>query len=143
LPALATSVAKARAIAHNFVATHCNANAQLTSDIALCVSEAAGNAVAHAYPTPSGDITLTFTQAPSELIVEVCDEGIGAAAHSPNPGLGLGIKIVQTLSDATFQPLDKADNGLRVTMRFPCCPQPVTTPPALLSGRSAATRSSP
>lgn len=88
------------------------------SDIALCVTEAAANAVQHAYAQPGGDITLTVQHTDGTITVEICDEGIGTQAPSPNPGLGLGLKIVRTLSDATSARSN--GGGLRVTMRFPC-----------------------
>jgi serine/threonine-protein kinase RsbW len=118
LPAIARSIAKIRATAVNVATTHCNADTQLISDIALCVSEAAANVVAHAYPESDGDITLTISRAPQMLVIEIADTGVGTATRTSRPGLGLGTKIVEALSDASFQLVE--GSGLRVTMRFPC-----------------------
>jgi two-component sensor histidine kinase len=112
------SVRNARRIALDFISTYCNADSKLRSDVALCVSEAVTNAVIHAYPTRAGEITFSISQADNELLLEVCDEGVGTAADSPNRGLGMGTQIINTLSDATFEHVD--GSGLRVTMRFPC-----------------------
>jgi anti-sigma regulatory factor (Ser/Thr protein kinase) len=118
LPAVSASLPKIRALTVDFVTAHCNAAEAPMSDIALCVTEAAANAVQHAYDQPGGDITLTVQHTNGKITVEICDEGIGTQAPSPNPGLGLGLKIVHTLSDATSAPSN--GSGLRVTMRFPC-----------------------
>jgi len=117
LPAVSASLPKIRALTIDFVTAHCNAEEALLSNIALCVTEAAGNAVLHAYDQPGGEITLTVQHTNGMIIVEICDEGIGTPAASPAAGLGLGLKIVHTLSDATST---RSTSGLRVTMRFPC-----------------------
>jgi anti-sigma regulatory factor (Ser/Thr protein kinase) len=118
LPAIAASVATVRRIVLDFMDSHCNADPQLRSDVALCVSEAAGNSIAHAFPAPGGAITLIISQVDQALTVEICDEGVGRAAPAQTPGLGVGIQIIRALSDATFEPVD--ESGLRVIMRFPC-----------------------
>jgi len=59
LPAVSASLPKIRALTIDFVTAHCNAEEALLSNIALCVTEAAGNAVLHAYDQPGGEITLT------------------------------------------------------------------------------------
>ena len=118
LPAVSASLPEIRALTVDFVTAHCDADEALLSDIALCVTEAAANAVLHAYDQPGGEITLTVRHTVGTITVEICDEGIGPPAPSPNPGLGLGLKIVHTLSDATSTRSN--GTGLRVTMRFPC-----------------------
>ena len=102
----------------DFATAYCNADAELLSDIALCVSEAAANVVAHAYADSSGELSLTVSRAQGMLVVVISDAGVGTSAQTARPGLGIGMKIVEALSDATFEPLD--GSGLRVTMRFPC-----------------------
>jgi anti-sigma regulatory factor (Ser/Thr protein kinase) len=92
LPAIAASVATVRRIVLDFMDSHCNADPQLRSDVALCVSEAAGNSIAHAFPAPGGAITLIISQVDQALTVEICDEGVGRAAPAQTPGLGVGSK---------------------------------------------------
>src|SRR5689334_15500562 len=59
LPAVGSSIAKVRATVMDFATAYCDADAELLSDIALCVSEAAANVVAHAYADSSGELSLT------------------------------------------------------------------------------------
>lgn len=118
LPAVSASLPEIRSLTIDFVTARCNAEQALLSDIALCVTEAAANAVQHAYDQPGGEITLTVQHTNGMVTVEICDEGLGTQAPSPAPGLGLGLKIVHTLSDATSARSN--GSGLRVTMRFPC-----------------------
>jgi anti-sigma regulatory factor (Ser/Thr protein kinase) len=116
LPAIAASVREIRALAVDFANTRCGADDQLLSDIALCVSEAAANTVAHAYAGRGGAITLTASAIDDAIVIEICDEGRGTPG--PSSGLGLGLKIVHALSDASVERPPGA--GTRVTMRFPC-----------------------
>jgi serine/threonine-protein kinase RsbW len=118
LPAVATSIAQIRAIAIDFANTHCTAEPELISDIALCVSEAATNVVLHAYPDTDGDVAITIHHANHTLTIEISDRGVGTATRTTQPGLGMGLDIVDTLSDATFHSPD--GTGTNVTMRFPC-----------------------
>jgi anti-sigma regulatory factor (Ser/Thr protein kinase) len=116
VPAVAASVREIRAVTVDFARTQCNADEQLLGDIALCVSEAAANAVAHAYTETGGDILLTATLTNQTMSIEIRDEG--SRRTTPSPGLGLGLDIIHTLSDATIDRPTGA--GMRVTMRFPC-----------------------
>jgi anti-sigma regulatory factor (Ser/Thr protein kinase) len=116
VPAVAASVREIRAVTVDFARTQCNADEQLLGDIALCVSEAAANAVAHAYTETGGDILLTATLTNQTMSIEIRDEG--SRRTTPSPGLGLGLVIIHTLSDATIDRPTGA--GMRVTMRFPC-----------------------
>jgi anti-sigma regulatory factor (Ser/Thr protein kinase) len=116
LPAVATSVREIRALTVDFARTECNADDQLLGDIALCVSEAAANVIAHAYTQPGGDILLTATLANHTISIEIRDQG--SRRTTPSPGLGLGLGIIHTLSDATID--RPTGDGMRVTMRFPC-----------------------
>jgi anti-sigma regulatory factor (Ser/Thr protein kinase) len=102
-----------------FVRSHTAIGDELLSDITLCVSEAAGNVVIHAYGDVEGDIALAVRLTRAHLIVEIRDEGPGSGTHERRPGLGLGMPIVHALSDATIR-TDQA--GRQVTMRFPLGP---------------------
>jgi anti-sigma regulatory factor (Ser/Thr protein kinase) len=85
--------------------------------IALAVSEAVGNAVAHAYDAEvGGSIELSATTSPSELIVTVRDHGRGLAAGNGNPGAGYGLTIIRRVA----QHVELADtpDGVELTMGF-------------------------
>jgi anti-sigma regulatory factor (Ser/Thr protein kinase) len=110
------SVREIRGLTIDFARNRCSdADDRLLGDIALCVSEAAANAVAHAYTEPGGDILLTATLTNETISIEIRDQGSGRT--TPSPGLGLGLDIIHTLSDATVDRPPGA--GMRVTMRFP------------------------
>jgi hypothetical protein len=80
---VATSVREIRALTVDFARTECNADDQLLGDIALCVSEAAANVIAHAYTQPGGDILLTATLANHTISIEIRDQGSRRTTPSP------------------------------------------------------------
>ncbi len=84
---------------------------ELRSDIALAVSEACANVVAHAYPrraTP-GPLTVEAFRDDGAFVVVVSDEGTGIEplTHSPGRGLGLGLALIARLA----RPLEIEPNG--------------------------------
>jgi anti-sigma regulatory factor (Ser/Thr protein kinase) len=85
--------------------------------IALAVSEAVANVVAHAYSEgESGVIDLSATAAPGEVAVVVRDRGRGMAAPTGRPGAGFGIDIIHRLAQAVE--VGDGDPGVALTMRF-------------------------
>jgi serine/threonine-protein kinase RsbW/stage II sporulation protein AB (anti-sigma F factor) len=69
-------------------------------DIALLISEAATNAVLHAYPdgTP-GPLYVSATLRGRALTTSICDSGPGMRGHVDSPGMGVGIALMTTLCD--------------------------------------------
>jgi len=101
-----------------FAAAH-NASATLRDDIAIAVSEACANVVMHAYasdPHP-GSLTVEGYQSNGHLIVIVIDEGSGLVARSDSPGTGLGLSLMQRLTQR-LEITDHSPAGTRVLMRF-------------------------
>jgi anti-sigma regulatory factor (Ser/Thr protein kinase) len=88
---------------------------EIVEDVALAVSEACGNVVRHAYPGGRGDVILTAWVEDGRLVVAVADAGVGFRRPSTNRGLGLGLRLIQRLSDAEV----RYEDGTRVEMRFP------------------------
>jgi anti-sigma regulatory factor (Ser/Thr protein kinase) len=85
--------------------------------IALAVSEAVGNAVAHAYDAEAGGrIELSATASPSELVVTVRDHGRGLAAGNGKPGAGYGLTIIRGV--AQHVELTDTPDGVELTMGF-------------------------
>jgi serine/threonine-protein kinase RsbW len=79
------------------------------ADIALAVSEACTNVVMHAYidaPAP-GPLTVEASHRDGELMVAVRDEGRGMLPRPDSPGLGLGLSLIDQLS----QRLEINQNG--------------------------------
>ena len=89
----------------------------------LATSEAATNAVIHAYADRSepGQFTLTAALAGSELWVIVADSGSGLRPRRNSPGLGLGLAIIARVADGVDL-VTSASGGLEVRMRFATAP---------------------
>jgi anti-sigma regulatory factor (Ser/Thr protein kinase) len=70
-----------------------------SADIKLAVSEAATNVVRHAYPGPPvGDIRCDGSAVDGTIVVSVCDWGRPFSAPTPDPGLGMGNPVMETLA---------------------------------------------
>jgi anti-sigma regulatory factor (Ser/Thr protein kinase) len=112
-PATLTSVGAARGAVRRF-ATGLGVD---VDGIALAVSEAVGNAVAHAYDDEApGSIEVSATASPSELTVTVRDHGRGLAAGNGNPGAGYGLTIIRRV--AQHVELVDTPDGVELTMGF-------------------------
>jgi anti-sigma regulatory factor (Ser/Thr protein kinase) len=113
LPATLKSVGAARRAIRRFAGS-----LEVDLDgIALAVSEAVGNAVAHAYEDDArGSIELSATASPDELTVTVRDRGRGLAAGNGNPGAGYGLTIIRRVA----QHVELADTpaGVELKMGF-------------------------
>jgi stage II sporulation protein AB (anti-sigma F factor) len=85
--------------------------------VRLVVSEAVTNSIRHAYPDEEGTIHVMSAVAGGELWVLIVDEGRGLEATSPNPGLGLGLTIMERMSDG-FMLAERAAGGLEARLQF-------------------------
>lgn len=95
------SVPHARRAVRDFAAAS-GASADVVDGIALCVTEAATNAVLHAFLGRAPGTLCVYARAqPGELVVRVVDDGIGMRPRTDSPGLGLGLptmgRVAQTL----------------------------------------------
>ena len=91
--------------------------------IALAVSEACNNVVAHAYRTSEGNgdgktFGLAAERHGTTVIVTVSDDGDGMTPRSDSPGLGLGMPLIATLSDDVKISPAASGTGTVVAMRF-------------------------
>ncbi len=90
--------------------------------IKLAVSEAATNAVMHAYrdrePAQAGDVRVVVKPGDEgSLDVHLCDRGIGLSPRTDSPGMGLGLGLMA--HEATcFQVRSAPDGGTEVVLRF-------------------------
>ena len=66
--------------------------------VRLAVSEAATNAVVHAYRESDGQLQVHAHVAAGELVVVVADKGSGLAPRPDSPGLGLGMPLMATVT---------------------------------------------
>src|SRR5215212_8533243 len=88
------------------------------ADVQLAVTEAATNAVVHAYATTTGDVTVTAAVHEGELAIVIADTGGGLVERSDSPGLGVGLSIIATVADEMRIVSDAG--GTKIHMTFPC-----------------------
>ncbi len=89
--------------------------------VRLAVSEAATNAVVHAYREETGDGELwvrAFVDA-GELVVVVGDEGIGLAPRPDSPGLGLGMPLMASVTSRFQVVSDGAGTEIHMAFALP------------------------
>ncbi len=114
-PALPGAVPVVRGMVAAFLAK-LNVSALRSGDIQLAVTEACGNVVRHAYPGGHGDLLCECEATDDEIVIRVSDWGVGCDQPSAQPGLGLGILLIERLSDHATQ---SHRNGVTlVNMRF-------------------------
>jgi serine/threonine-protein kinase RsbW len=102
----------------------------LADDIRLAVTEACTNCVLHS-PTEGAEHPTFIIDArveDGELVVIVRDFGGGLlGAPAGNGGLGLGMKLIEQLSESS-QVSSRPGGGTRVSMRFGVPPEKATVP---------------
>lgn len=93
---------------------------RIRADLLLAVTEAAANAVRHAYPGGRpGTFSLAARREGGDIMVEIRDTGVGMGGAARSPGGGLGLEILRRLfPEATVA---RDDPGTRVTIRAPAC----------------------
>jgi serine/threonine-protein kinase RsbW/stage II sporulation protein AB (anti-sigma F factor) len=84
--------------------------------VRLAVSEAATNAVVHAYRDGEGDLQVRAYVDGDELVVVVCDTGLGLAPRPDSPGLGLGMPLMASVT-RSFRVVS-AGGGTEIHMAF-------------------------
>ena len=88
--------------------------------VRLAASEAASNAVIHAYREHTGDLRLRARVKEGELQLVIADEGAGLAPRTDSPGLGLGLPIMAHVSKR-FEVVSGPD-GTEIHLAFRCEP---------------------
>ena len=117
LPAIPASIGHLRSYAREF-ATGAGATDEAVTDIALAISEAATNAVIHAYPAGKAanrTASLRGNVADDWLELAVADRGAGFRPGPPG-GLGFGLKVMAEVSDSMR--VEQRDEGTTVVLRF-------------------------
>jgi serine/threonine-protein kinase RsbW/stage II sporulation protein AB (anti-sigma F factor) len=115
LPSEPVNVARFRTAAVAEAARH-GAGKELQRSIALAVSEAASNAIVHAYREGDGEIRLHVTlEDEACLRVAVADDGPGLTPRPDSPGYGVGLPLIAQLAD-DLQVV--AERGTTLVMRF-------------------------
>jgi anti-sigma regulatory factor (Ser/Thr protein kinase) len=82
------------------LARRSGASADRCAEVAIAVSEAAANAVVHAYieTAEPGTIRVTAAVLDGELRVTIADRGRGMLPRTDSPGLGLGLPLISDLA---------------------------------------------
>jgi anti-sigma regulatory factor (Ser/Thr protein kinase) len=88
--------------------------------VRLAASEAASNAVIHAYRERDGDLRLRATIEHGELLLVIGDEGHGVSPRTDSPGLGLGLPIMARISER-FE-IVSGPGGTEIHLAFRCEP---------------------
>jgi anti-sigma regulatory factor (Ser/Thr protein kinase) len=100
------------------IAAECGMSADAIADVQLAVTEAATNAVMHAYAETAGELTVTATRQDGELAIVIGDTGPGLVDRDDSPGLGVGLSVIATV--ATRLRIVSAPGGTEIHMTFPC-----------------------
>jgi serine/threonine-protein kinase RsbW len=100
------------------IADKCGMDAEGVADVRLAVTEAATNAVMHAYADAEGELRVTATMGDGQLAIVVADTGPGLVERDDSPGLGLGLAIMANLSERLR--VVSHPGGTEVHMAFPC-----------------------
>ena len=100
------------------IAAECGMSADAIADVKLAVTEAATNAVMHAYADTAGELAVTATARDGELAIVIGDTGPGLVERDDSPGLGVGISVIATV--AWRLRIVSAPGGTQVHMAFPC-----------------------
>jgi len=86
------------------------------ADIALAISEAASNAILHAYSgRDAGEIRLSARRDGDHFEIAVSDDGAGLRPRPDSPGMGIGLPMIAELAHSIDV---AADAGTTITMRF-------------------------
>lgn len=100
------------------MAEDCGMDAEGIADVSLAVTEAATNAVLHAYDRMDGELRVTAVTQDGELAIVIADTGPGLVERSDSPGLGLGLSVIASVVERLKIVSDRG--GTEIHMAFPC-----------------------
>lgn len=103
----------------NDIASGVGADEATLLQIGLAVSEAATNAVLHAYRggLAAGDVRVLVAHRDDFLDVSISDDGVGMSPRADSPGMGLGLSLIAHEAHS-FEIRTPADGGTEVVLRF-------------------------
>jgi serine/threonine-protein kinase RsbW len=100
------------------LAKDCGMDAEGIADVRLAVTEAATNAVIHAYAEADGELRVTAAVHHGELAIVIGDTGPGLVERRDSPGLGLGLSLIASVAQRLK--IVNHSGGTEIHMAFPC-----------------------
>jgi anti-sigma regulatory factor (Ser/Thr protein kinase) len=100
------------------IAEDCGMDAEGIADVRLAVTEAATNAVIHAYAEAEGELRVTAAMRDGELEIVIGDTGPGLVERRDSPGLGLGLSLIASVAERLK--IVNHSGGTEIHMAFPC-----------------------
>jgi anti-sigma regulatory factor (Ser/Thr protein kinase) len=100
------------------IAAGCGMDADGVADVRLAVTEAATNAVMHAYAETEGELSVSAVARDGELAIVIGDAGAGFVDRRDSPGLGVGLSIIATVAGRLR--IVSHPGGTEIHMAFPC-----------------------
>jgi serine/threonine-protein kinase RsbW len=100
------------------LAKECGMDAEGVADVRLAVTEAATNAVIHAYARSEGELRVTAAVQDGELSIVIGDTGPGLVERRDSPGLGVGLAVIATIVERLN--IVSRPGGTEIHMAFPC-----------------------
>jgi serine/threonine-protein kinase RsbW len=100
------------------IAKDCGMDAEAIADVRLAVTEAATNAVIHAYAKAEGELSVTAAMQDGELAIVIGDTGPGLVKRRDSPGLGAGLSVIASVAERLK--IVSHPGGTEIHMAFPC-----------------------
>ena len=100
------------------IATDCGMDADGVADVKLAVTEAATNAVMHAYAELTGELAVTAAIEDGELEIVIGDSGSGIVERRDSPGLGVGLTVIASVAERLR--IVSGPAGTQIYMTFRC-----------------------
>jgi serine/threonine-protein kinase RsbW/stage II sporulation protein AB (anti-sigma F factor) len=105
------------------IALACGVTEEDVYGVRLGVTEAATNAIVHAYgqrePREGDEIRVEVFHVEDELLIVIADNGTGLAPRLESPGLGIGLPMVASMA-LRLELVSAPGGGTEVHMAFPC-----------------------
>jgi serine/threonine-protein kinase RsbW len=100
------------------LAEDCGMDVEAIADLRLAVTEAATNAVMHAYAEAEGELRVTAAMHDGALTIVIGDTGPGLVDRRNSPGLGVGLAVIASVVERLN--IVSHPGGTDVHMAFPC-----------------------
>ena len=100
------------------IAKDCGMDCEGIADVRLAVTEAATNAVIHAYAKAEGELSVTAAMQDGQLAIVIADTGPGLVERRDSPGLGLGLSVIASVAERLK--IVSRPGGTEIHMAFPC-----------------------